>query len=539
MTIRIRIILLGTLSILSLLYIVGAVSWVEYRNLLDKTVLLEQVNSEVRYSNVIHELQRERGLSVGAVARPSETNRQALATQQTSTDSAISQLMHSEIEGLDGLARLKQMRELTSSPLSSANVFFNYYTNTISDILDRIVELSKNSDAEIVKRNLYAHAHLMYAKEHLGGIRALLNEGLSARRIDMALRADISRHLGRYHYHIRIFLNDSSPEIANSFDLEARLSGMSRTYETINVVLSSQPGTCVSLTAGQWFKMATTSIDILKDVEDKSANEVQWLITSEIDVAKRRLLAYIVVSLIISVTLIYLATSAILRLLRALDIVLNGVYAVVRSNNFTHRIKLDTNDEMGTVARGFNELLDIAERLIKEQIFLASSDPLTGAFNRYKFVEIFNQEVLRTQRYNSGLSLIMFDIDHFKIINDQYGHLAGDSTLKEIVAIVRQSIRATDFLIRWGGEEFVILIPEQHLSDAKALAEKLRGIVESHPFPNIPTSVTASFGVAEYVAGDTLEVLCAHVDCALYQAKHGGRNRVCVESRANHTQPSG
>jgi diguanylate cyclase (GGDEF)-like protein len=122
----------------------------------------------------------------------------------------------------------------------------------------------------------------------------------------------------------------------------------------------------------------------------------------------------------------------------------------------------------------------------------------------------------------------MFDIDHFKCINDEFGHSEGDRVLKEITWLVRDLIRETDVMTRWGGEEFMILVPRDGREAAAALAEKLRGAMEGHHFSGMP-KVTASFGVSEYMPGDTLESLCARVDEALYRAKHEGRNRVCVE----------
>jgi len=121
----------------------------------------------------------------------------------------------------------------------------------------------------------------------------------------------------------------------------------------------------------------------------------------------------------------------------------------------------------------------------------------------------------------------MMDIDHFKGINDGYGHAAGDYVLQTVAALLRNNLRASDVLARWGGEEFAILIPESDSRETAAMAEKLPVMLAMHEFEHLP-KVHASFGVAEYRRGDSLDALCERADRAMYAAKQGGRNRVCV-----------
>jgi diguanylate cyclase (GGDEF)-like protein len=125
------------------------------------------------------------------------------------------------------------------------------------------------------------------------------------------------------------------------------------------------------------------------------------------------------------------------------------------------------------------------------------------------------------------LSLLLFDIDHFKTINDTHGHLAGDQVLVELTRRVRQHLRTGDLLARWGGEEFVVLLPHTRGEDALELAEKLRHLIAGEPFP-AAGQVTSSFGVAEFRPHETSDLWLTRVDGALYAAKAGGRNRVCL-----------
>jgi diguanylate cyclase (GGDEF)-like protein len=156
---------------------------------------------------------------------------------------------------------------------------------------------------------------------------------------------------------------------------------------------------------------------------------------------------------------------------------------------------------------------------------LASTDKLTGAFNRTKFDEIIKREVERARRFDHPLAIIMFDIDHFKEINDTYGHLTGDAALRDIAALVNKLIRKIDFLVRWGGEEFVIIAPETPLDRASGLAERIRKAIAKNRFDGIK-GVSASFGVTTLKKSDDIDHVLTRVDNALYKAKSSGRNQV-------------
>jgi diguanylate cyclase (GGDEF)-like protein len=177
------------------------------------------------------------------------------------------------------------------------------------------------------------------------------------------------------------------------------------------------------------------------------------------------------------------------------------------------------------------ETTEIAYRAIQaantELQRLAATDRLTGIWNRFHFDEAAVTEIERATRYGEPLSLLLFDIDHFKTINDTHGHLVGDQVLVELTQRVRQHLRTGDLLARWGGEEFVVLLPHTRGEDALKLAEKLRHLIAGEPFP-AAGQVTSSFGVAEFRPHETSDLWLTRVDGALYAAKAGGRNRVCL-----------
>ncbi|MDI1246150.1 MAG: diguanylate cyclase [Rhodoferax sp.] len=158
---------------------------------------------------------------------------------------------------------------------------------------------------------------------------------------------------------------------------------------------------------------------------------------------------------------------------------------------------------------------------------LATTDTLTGVWNRRHFEEIANTERTRALRYKHALSLLILDIDHFKRINDSFGHPTGDQVLIGLTKLVGGALRQSDVLARWGGEEFVVIIPHCAASEAVLLAEKLCTLTAAHVFPDVGT-VTASFGAAELKPDEPLEVWFKRVDLALYAAKTSGRNKVCL-----------
>ncbi|MBL8247815.1 MAG: diguanylate cyclase [Candidatus Competibacter sp.] len=195
-------------------------------------------------------------------------------------------------------------------------------------------------------------------------------------------------------------------------------------------------------------------------------------------------------------------------------------------NLLAKQVEVDEIDAMrNELARLLNRLTDQNAELER----LATTDGLTGLTNRRRLFEHLEQEVYRARRYGTALSLILFDIDHFKRINDNWGHAAGDCVLREIAHEAHRLLRKADTAGRYGGEEFVVLLPETDLAEAMLLAHRLNRQI-SHmvitPEHSSPISVTVSVGVAEIAPDESGEDLIQRADQALYRAKREGRNRV-------------
>ena len=188
----------------------------------------------------------------------------------------------------------------------------------------------------------------------------------------------------------------------------------------------------------------------------------------------------------------------------------------------------------GTFGRHYTAIVrDISEdkKTEEELLRLAATDPLTGAFNRREFMALAEQESLRSHRYARPLSIMMLDLDHFKRLNDTYGHAAGDKALQRFTTLCCNALRTVDIFGRWGGEEFVALMPETDAEGAAITAERLRKVVSQNilVYNDQKITFTVSIGIAQYRDTEiAVEGPLGRADAAVYDAKKAGRNRISV-----------
>lgn len=186
-------------------------------------------------------------------------------------------------------------------------------------------------------------------------------------------------------------------------------------------------------------------------------------------------------------------------------------------------------DEKGRITHYISVSKDISERVLKEQSLQheASHDPLTGLLNRRTGEQAVSAAVLAAHTTGRPLTLMMCDIDHFKQVNDQFGHTAGDRVIREVAQILRQALRGGDVVARWGGEEFLVLLDNCAQTQAMALAERICQRVAMHRDSDAGI-VTVSLGIAALTSNEAVDELIARADNALYGSKHGGRNQWTV-----------
>ncbi len=243
------------------------------------------------------------------------------------------------------------------------------------------------------------------------------------------------------------------------------------------------------------------------------------------------------------ITLLAAAVANLLGKLAAKPIVeLATIARNIGEGDLDSRIDMNSNDEIGNLAKSLNKMaqnlqesmasrdeliFEVEQRKKAEEKLhiLSTTDELTGADNRRAFNTKLHTNIGRAKRYNEPLSLLLLDIDHFKKVNDSYGHDVGDMVLKSLVCALTESIRQEDIVARWGGEEFSILLPQTGKDAALQQAERLRIKISDYDFPTV-SHITVSIGCTELQVQDTPSSLIKRADKALYQAKEAGRNIV-------------
>ena len=183
---------------------------------------------------------------------------------------------------------------------------------------------------------------------------------------------------------------------------------------------------------------------------------------------------------------------------------------------------IDEDNEVISITAIYHDISD--KKRIEE---LSITDHLTKLYNRLKFNHVIDELILNHRKTDKVSTIILMDIDYFKNVNDTYGHQKGDEVLIEIAGILKTSIRKSDLAARWGGEEFVLLLPEVDAKIGEKVAEKIRVNIESHKFEDIG-KITCSFGLTQHISGDTKEDILHRADKALYKAKDSGRNTICT-----------
>ncbi|MFA7382630.1 MAG: diguanylate cyclase [Desulfurivibrionaceae bacterium] len=525
MTIKARIISIGILAVGTLclsLFGLYALEFSRYRQQQQITAVVAVARG---FSALVHELQKERGMSAGFLATPSPEQRLALIKQQARTDLEVAAMVGKNMPLVRLLDRLPGLRERILTEATGHLEAHQTYSRLIQDLLDQVEPMARRSEHAMPNDDLTAHVQLMFAKEYLGRIRAKINHALRTAADGSDLAAEVASLHAVFAEYERQFRRDAAAETLAEYD---RIFQGPEIDTTLQIVRTAAKGELArsKASADEWFRLATLAIDRLKKVEDRSLAITAAKNDNFLHTLRQRLLIYTIGGLLLGGLILTLITHTVRGILRSLGHLLTEIDLISEQQDFSRRIPLRTHDEIGIITQAFNELLGIAEQLFKDKDNQAGTDHLTGIMNRRRFTEFLDREMARRQRHAEPLSLIMFDIDHFKRVNDVYGHEIGDLVLREMAQLVGSAARRTDILARWGGEEFVILLPGTTGEAATGFAEKLRATIESHDFPQIGRA-TASFGVASLEEKETDgTTLIKHADQAMYTAKQDGRNRV-------------
>ncbi len=202
---------------------------------------------------------------------------------------------------------------------------------------------------------------------------------------------------------------------------------------------------------------------------------------------------------------------------------------VDRSHTFCKNLLVVLSERV----RSDNEYIASSLGVLRQAEHNAHTDALTGLGNRHWMRTMFEREVTRTAHSKKSLCLMMIDVDNFKIFNDQYGHIAGDRVLVAVADALRQFLRPTDLVARFGGDEFAVLLPDLHIKQARQTAERIRQQIAGLSPPSLSTIITVSIGIADRGNDDDVATLVQRADGAMYDAKEGGRNRVAVATASD------
>jgi diguanylate cyclase (GGDEF)-like protein len=347
---------------------------------------------------------------------------------------------------------------------------------------------------------------------------------------------NLSSHGSDYFFIINrqgaVLINHSRPEVVGrKMDNTERIELKSIFDKIMDAINNQQAGVAASFIEYEWLNSAVNSQE-LKQAYVRAVPGTDWIIGSgfhpadvsrqleakkaEVALLNKRKLDRLWMtagySLIFSILISFIISWTIFKLLHRFR------KKVLDKNTELNQLNVQLEDKI------LERTLDL-ELANKELHILARTDSLTGIHNRYSFMRRLEAEMMRVKRFNEVFSLIMFDIDFFKRINDEYGHGVGDNVLIELVTVVNTHLREVDLFCRYGGEEFIVLLPNTSSQAAGELAERIRLTVAEHAFASVGT-VMISLGVTECRMDRDIDELLKAVDTALYKAKDAGRN--CV-----------
>jgi diguanylate cyclase (GGDEF)-like protein len=475
------------------------------------------------YSAVIQELQRERGLSYGPLNFQGQSA-DKIATQRQRTDTALGELIKADPHEKQLMGYLNENRALTLNSIKDFNTIFSNYTFYISKYLNKASFLTlSTSDPQTISL-VNACKKILFAREYLGQIRAIIFRTYQDGKTSLEHTNKIYFLYLNYKNYINELVDPSNSNFSKKIQDYSQLPATQHIYTIISEILK---GKLPEATPEEWFADCTQLIDHLQQLYELGIRDLTDALHASATKLHRESLFKMAAYSALALATLFLTIVILYRIYMPIKIMTQFINDTIKTGNFNDNINLRISNEFGTISDSIDTLINYSKKLLSEKDYIAYHDALTGVFNRHKFLDIFANELERSQRYGHTFAFIILDIDHFKAVNDTYGHQTGDLVLKELARVINDNLRANDTLARWGGEEFVLLIPETDKKGTLHLAEKIRSAIEANIFPAVGR-VTISIGVTLYSQDDSLETMCARADNALYRSKEKGRNRVTI-----------
>ena len=558
------------LPILFILFLSGVILINSYEKLENTNALLELNQTIDNINRVTHNLQSERGLTTGYLSSRKNNFREKLDSQRALTDHSIG-LFHQKFNSTpskkiepelkihighvnDWESQLTLQRKLIDKKAIRSQQAQDYYTQLVEHLLDIPTTMtSGNSNARLAFM-VTAYTAVFRLKEAAGlqralGVTALEQQTFSADKYKafVMLNGEQKSMLRTVQHLLTPEQNQKWKHLYDSHEEKAAQKYLEQIFSANTTKNLS------SLKSDAWFDLMSNKINMLKELIDQLVQDMNVQATKEIQTLRKQFnySATVLISIVMLTTLLsWLLNFSIIAPVRRITIAMKQLARGQREMRFTGNHSKDELSQMekayeacrisllkADVAdniRFHRQHIDLKIKTEEREYFknLASVDSLTGAINRREFFKIAKYEVDKVQRYKHPLSLIMMDIDHFKNINDSYGHASGDIILKRFYELCYNNVRDTDVIARIGGEEFAILMPETDIEQAHELAERVRQSVSKHPINTLGTNipVTCSIGVVAWNEERHQEIGQAlrDADQALYIAKDSGRNNSVV-----------
>lgn len=571
LTLRQRIILTAVIPITSIALLCMTVFWMSFQRFSDIEQLLNVTQITEEVNELSHNLQTERGLSTAVISSNYSQLEYQLENQRKETDQAynaftdaLNQLTSLNIDSVISMqisatqAQLQQLnhqRTQIDQQVSSPQQVLNFYADLVSELF-RIPEdsVQLQVDSELAHL-LTAYSAVLHMKEASGlqralGIRAIIKDQFSPEEYE-----HYASLIGEQRSFLKIFKQFTSEQqrfiLLPFFEGDAIQDARKMEHKLFIAIQEKQ---LKNLDSQQWFQVMTDKIGQLKILADQLSADIELLAIAKLNQQKQHL--YLTTSLLVGILL--LATllswllnrsiiSPMIRITRAMSYLARGDRDIRFVDHFA-------NDELGKMVNAYEQCrrsllrtditfmvntrrqgVELQSRIQEKERYqkLASTDPLTGAVNRRKFNEQAQTEIDRLERHYHPMSLLMLDLDHFKNVNDTFGHAAGDEVLKAFCQVCYDNARKTDIVARLGGEEFAILLPDASLRQAHQLAERVcqatRELEIKLPDIEQTIKVTVSIGIAAWSIEkfNSIDDMLEIADQALYKAKHTGRDKVC------------
>ncbi len=521
-----------------------------------------------------HSMQAERGLTTGYIASGYRVFVSEIASKRLQTDRALEEfLLRSEklqlqalpqqlheqlVVASEWLAVIQQQRERVDRQQLSIVEMQHYYTSVI-DILLKIPATFTfmGLDAEL-ESHVSSFTSVVNLKEVAGQERALGTLILADNRLDQSALHNFISLMGQQQGLIQYFnqvASVSQQQAYQRLEQSQSFEQVERFERQLYLALQTENSQDIPLNEALWFAALSEKVDLLKALADHLVLDITSQAENNAKDAQVQLwITSIALILVITLTIgaCWLLNLSIIKPVRMLNRAMvrlsHGDQGFIFSDKFA-------DDELGRSVAAYEgcrrsllqakiratveqqrQLMDLKHKTIEHERYrrLASTDSLTGAVNRRKFNKLAEHEMGRVLRYQRPLSLLMLDIDYFKRVNDNYGHVAGDEVLQVFYNACVEVARKTDIVARLGGEEFAVLMPETEQTAAVQVAERIRENIEQLHISTqtVEISITVSVGVASWQEGQFKQFnnMLSAADEALYTAKAQGRNQVVVYS---------